>query len=137
MTSLKQPEFDRQFYSFNTRNRIFDFKIMQHLTKKINVLPYMTHFFFFFFFFCGTHMQWLFWLFLNIFTLKLLLDMLFMCGISSWRDSKITKLCVVLKSTLLLLLLLLSLLILPLSLLIMFFKISLKTLQYHYYYHYY
>ena len=45
MTSLEQLELDRQFYSFNTRNRIFDFKIVQHFMKKISVWAYVTYFF--------------------------------------------------------------------------------------------
>ena len=34
MASLKQLEYDSEFNSLNTKNWIFDFKIMQYFTKK-------------------------------------------------------------------------------------------------------
>ena len=38
-----------EFYCFITRNRVFDFKIIQYFMKKINAWAYVAEF-------CGTHM---------------------------------------------------------------------------------
>ena len=74
MTSLEQLEFDWQFYSFNTRNRIFDFKIMQYFIKKINVWAYETYFF------VVPTCNGFFGFFLTFSLWKLLIYMLFMWG---------------------------------------------------------
>ena len=76
MTLLKQLEHVWEFYSFITRNRIFDFKFMQYFMKKINAWAYVAYYLFLWY----PHAMSFLIFFLTFWLWKLLIYMLFMRG---------------------------------------------------------